>query len=345
MTPSLLALILAASAAGQDPTPKPERADRPTVVVVVGTPGTPEYGAEFDRAAGLWADAAAKGSARLVRIGPGDGASGEGNPADRDRLRTTLEAEARAAGPDAGALWLVLIGHGTWDGRDARFNLRGPDVSDGDLAGWLKPIANRPVLVLVGASASGPFLPKLSAPGRVVVTATRSGDEQNYARFGPLLAAAIADPATDLDKDGQVSVLEAFLRASGQAQEFYKGKARLATEHALLDDNGDKLGTPADWFRGVRATRKARDGAELDGLRAHQQTLVLGDRDARLSPDARRRRDQIEIDLAALRAQKANLGDDAYFGRIEPLMVELARIYAAAEPTSPDPAPPGGPPR
>ena len=97
------------------------------------------------------------------------------------------------------------------------------------------------------------------AQNRVVVTATRSGDEQNFARFGQYLAEAIADPRADLDKDGQVSLLEAFLTASSRVDEYYRTRSQLATEHALLDDNGDRLGTPADWFRGVRAT-EARQG-------------------------------------------------------------------------------------
>ena len=293
--------------------------DRPTVIVVVGAPGTPEYGAEFRRWADLWASAAAKGSAQLVRIGEGDDSA-----TDRDRLRAALAAK----GPE-GALWLVLIGHGTSDGREAKFNLRGPDVSDLDLLEWLKPIA-APVAVLDCTSASGPFLTRLSAPGRVIVTATRSGDEQNFARFGQYLAESIADPAADLDKDGQVSLLEAFLKASNQAQEFYRSKSRLATEHALLDDNGDKLGTPADWFRGVRATKRAKDGAELDGLRANQRALVLGDRDARLSPQKRGRRDRIEVEIATLRAKKDALAEDEYYRQLEVLMVELARLYDGA---------------
>ena len=118
-------------------------------------------------------------------------------------------------------------------------------------------------------------------PNRIVVTATKSGNEMNFARFGQYLAEAIADPRADLDKDGQVSLLEAFLTASGRVEEYYRTHAQLATEHALLDDNGDRLGTPADWFRGVRATKRAKDGAQLDGLRAHQLHLIPSDREQR----------------------------------------------------------------
>jgi hypothetical protein len=150
---------------------------------------------------------------------------------------------------------------------------RGPDVSEAELAEWLRPVT-RPLALINTSSASAPFLAKLAGRNRVVVTSTRSGNEQNYARFGRFLAAAITDAAADLDRDGQVSLLEAYLAASQRTAEFYAGAMRLATEHALLDDNGDGLGTPADWFEGVRATRQAKEGAAVDGPRAHQFHLI-----------------------------------------------------------------------
>jgi hypothetical protein len=293
--------------------------DRPALLLVVGAPGTPEYGAMFRTWAEQWEKAAAKGSVATRRIGTDDG---EGD--DRDRLRKYLAEAAKAPGKEP--LWVVLIGHGTFDGRTARFNLRGPDVTAAELAEWLAPL-KRPVVVINCASASGPFLGALSGPGRVVVTATRSGHESNFARFGQYIAEAIADPAADLDKDGQVSLLEAYLSASSRVAEFYQSKARLATEHALLDDNGDKLGTPPDWFRGVRATRRAKDGAAVDGVRAHQLHLIPSERERAIPAEVRRRRDELELSLAELRDQKAKLPEDEYYDRLEKLMVEIARLY------------------
>ena len=297
--------------------------DRPCVAIVVGAQGTSEYGAEFQRWAKLWQEAAAKGKAECVTIGAGAaGAAGQGT--DRDRLRALVSERGSAGNREP--LWIVLIGHGSFDGREAKFNLRGPDVSDVELAQWLASV-QRPIAVINCASASGPFLPRLSGPNRIVISATRSGDEQNFARFGQYLAESIADAKADLDKDGQVSLLEAFLMASRRAEEFYKTRSRLATEHALLDDNGDKLGTPPDWFRGVRAIRRAKDGAAADGLRAHQLHLVPSDREQRLPVDVRRRRDRLELDIAALRDQKSKLKADDYYKRLETLMVELAKLY------------------
>jgi len=308
-----------------------EPAERPCVIVVTGAPGEAEYGAEFARAADLWVAAATKGSAEVIRIG----ADAEGEVSDNERLQRALEERGKAGREP---LWLVLIGHGTFDRREAKFNLRGPDVSDAELAGWLKA-ATRPVAVIHGGSSSGPFLGKLSGPDRIVVTATRSGEESNYARFGRFLAEAIGEPAADLDKDGQTSLLEAYLTAGGRVEEFYKGDARLATEHALLDDNGDGLGTPADWFRGVRAVKRAAEGAPLDGLRAHQLHLVAGEREREMSPEARQRRDELEREVAALREKKGELPEDEYYAKLEALMVELARIHVLpVEPRSAEPA-------
>ena len=299
-------------------TSTPQPADRPCVIVVVGAPGAPEFEARFRAWADLWLAAAAKGSAETVRIG-----SEASGPSDRDRLRAVLQ-ERSAAGREP--LWVVLIGHGTSDGRAAKFNLRGPDVSDAELAGWLAAV-KRPLVVINCASGSGPFLNRLSGADRVIVTATRSGSELNFARFGEHLAGAIADPRADLDKDGQVSLLEAFLTACGRVAESYRARAELATEHALLDDNGDRLGTPAEFFRGVRAVRRAANGSAPDGTRAHQLHLVPSDRERALPPAVRQRRDELERSVAALRETKDKLPEDDYYARLEPLMVELAKVY------------------
>ncbi len=298
-------------------------ADRSCVLIVVGAPGAPEYGAEFRRWAGLWRAAAEKGGAESITIG-----EAEGDGADRDALKQAI-ADKGTAGREP--LWIVLIGHGTFDGREPKFNLRGPDVAAAELAEWLKPI-QRPLAVVNCASSSGPFINALSGADRVVATATRSGDEQNFARLGQYLAEAIADSAADLDKDGQVSLLEAFLTASARTQEFYRSKARLATEHALIDDDGDKLGTPADWFRGVHATKRVKSGATADGARAHQLHLIKNDREQRMSPEVRDRRDQLERAASDLRATKGAIPDDAYYHRLEKIMVDLARLYRDSSP-------------
>jgi len=293
--------------------------DHPVVLVAVGAAGEEEFGNEFVKWAGLWEKVSAKAGAKhaVIGLGPTNDAS------DLASLRLLLAEEPKESSAE---LWLVLIGHGTFDGKEAKLNLRGPDFTATEMAEWLKPF-HRPVAVINCAAASSPFINKLSAPGRVIVTATRSGYEHNYARFGQFIAEAIADPTADLDKDEQTSLLEAFVMASRRVSEFYEAEGRLATEHALLEDNGDGLGTPADFFRGVRAVKKAAEGTVVDGLRAHQLHLVRSEREQRMLPEVRARRDELELAVARLRDSKEKLGEEEYYRRLEIMMTELATLY------------------
>jgi hypothetical protein len=292
---------------------------RTTVIVVVGAAGEEEFGKNFAQWAENWRKASQEGGAKFIPIGLDKSETTN----DLARLKQVLEDEPKESPAE---LWLVLIGHGTFDGKEAKFNLRGPDFSATELAAWLKDF-RRPLAVIDTSSSSGPFLAKLSVPGRVVITATRSGYEQNYARFGQYLSEAIANSEADLDKDGQTSLLEAYLSASRRVAEFYKAEGRLANEHALLDDNGDGLGTPADWFRGIRAVKKARDGAALDGLRAQQFCLVRSQAERDLPAQVRIRRDELELGIAHLRESKSTLAEDEYYRRLEVLLLELAKLY------------------
>ncbi len=307
-----------AAVAGRAPVADAERA---TVIVVAGAAGEAEFAPDFKLQVDAWAKVSAEAEAKHIVIGV---EAGEG-PSDRDRVKAVLEAESKASG---GEVWLVLIGHGTFDGKDAKLNLRGPDVSSTDLAEWLKPF-QRPLAVIDTTSSSAPFMARLSAPRRVVVTSTRSGYQQNYARFGKFLAEALSDTKSDLDKDGQISLLESFLTASHRTGEFYKTEGRLATEHALLDDNGDGLGTPSDWFRGVNATKRAKDGAALDGVRAHQFHLVRSPEELLLKPELRAKRDKLEQRVAELRQAKAKMLEGNYFEELEKLLLEIAELYGS----------------
>src|SRR5690606_28587511 len=126
---------------------------------------------------------------------------------------------------------------------------------------------------------------------RIIITATRSGHELNYARFGEAFAQAIGNAAADIDRDGQTSLLEAFVTAAQRVQAFYAEQGRLATEHALLDDNGDGHGTPAEWFRGTRLERKPEAGREPDGDRARLLALVSATDAPTLTEEQREQRD------------------------------------------------------
>ena len=293
----------------------------PTLIVVMGAPGEEEYTRQFKKWSGQWGEAAQKAKATLHTIGIGDKITSD--KPDKEQLRKLIVAQPR---DDAEPLWLVLIGHGTYDGKTAKFNLRGPDLSASELARWLKN-HECPLAIINCASSSGPFIAPLSGPNRTIATATRSGFEQNFTRLGGHLATALTDPTTDLDKDQQVSLLEAFLTAAHRTAEFYKTEGRLATEHPLIDDNADGRGTTADWFRGIRVTRQPEDNSLPDGLRAHQLHLVLSESEQKLSPQTRVRRNALELQLAGIRTQKSVLKEDEYYRKLEPLLLKLARLY------------------
>ncbi|UUO04361.1 hypothetical protein M4951_13255 [Blastopirellula sp. J2-11] len=296
-----------------------------TVLVVVGEPGESQYAEMFTSWADRWRAATVKAESSFISIGL---TSAEMSiQEDREILRDTLAALEK---DPPKTLWIVLIGHGTFDGKKAKFNLRGADITATELAERLAPLTCR-TAILNCASASSPFVSELARENRVVLAATQSGYEQNFARFGGYLSQAIGDASGDLDKDGQTSLLEAWLAAAKQTQEYYDSNSRLATEHSLLDDNGDGKGTPADWFRGIHIIKTSKDESLPDGTFANQFVLVPGEDALVLSAELRQQRDDLERQLVELRQQKAELAEAEYLSRLEAILLPLAKIYQSAE--------------
>ena len=292
--------------------------NKPTLIVLSGAGGEEDFGKVFLEAAQSWKRAAERADVNLVEIGTADAKATN----DLELFRATLDQEPTNTLTE---LWIVMLGHGTFDGREAKFNLHGPDLSASTLSNLLAGF-RRPVAIINAASCSAPFIKALARKDRVIVTATRSGSEENYTRFNRYISQAIADPEADLDKDGQTSLLEAFLMASRRVTEFYKSEGRLATEHALLDDNGDGLGVQADWFRGIHAVKKAANNAALDGTRAHQWHLVRSKEDQKLTPEQRQKRDALELEIGKLRDQKSKMNEDEYYKQLEALLTKLGEI-------------------
>jgi len=216
-------------------------------------------------------------------------------------------------------LALVLIGHGTAQGARVRFNLPGPDLSPAELAAALDAITDRTVVVVNTASASGPFMPALAGPDRVVITATSIGAENQHTRFGGHFVSAFAKAAADKDKNRRVSLLEAFDYARAEVARAYHQDARLQTEHAMLDDNGDGDGVRAPTTGGGDGMHAAR--VHLAALNVPYSNDSAGAR-ARLalSIDARRLVDHIE----ALKRLKPSLEASEFEQRLEVLLLELA---------------------
>ena len=297
------------------------------LVIAVGAPGDDKYRATFGEAAEAWKTAGEEGGCEVTTIGLGETGSGDHN--------ALQEAVTASAGTAQTPLWIVLIGHGTHDGRDSKFNLRGEDITARDLAAWLEAV-KRPVALINTTASSAPFIKVLSGENRVVITATKSGFEDSFARFGQFLAAAVNAPDGDIDGDGATSLLEAFLKTSEDVAEFYEKEGRIATEHALIDDNGDGLGTPASWFRGARAIKTAKDGSSPDGSRAHQFHLVPSEEERQIGVEIRATRDALESELFALRAKKDKMEEDTYFAELERLARALAELYRSSEQPIPE---------
>ncbi len=326
----LFALFLLASFLGgewgQAETVSNGEGDRVTLVIVTGIAGAEEYETVFAERSQKWRDAGEIAGAEVLLIeGPNDAGLSA-----REQFQEVL---AKEVAEESGQLWVVLNGHGTFNGEKGKFNLKGPDFSGEELAAWLSA-CKRPLALISGFSASAPFINRLSGKNRVILSATKSGYEVNYSRFGGYVSDAIGSLEADLDKDGQVSLLEAFLKGARDTEEFYSLEGRLASEHALLDDTGDQRGTGADWYRGVRVIKKSKSKAQPDGRRAHQFHLIRSEFEQNMPPALRAQRDELEIRVLELRDEKESFDDEAvYYGRLEQLLVELAALYAEVEAT------------
>lgn len=198
------------------------------LLIIVGLAGDPEHGELFHK----WGSALSEGSERL------------GIPREqvmyladqrRDAIDKAFDTLAKSAAEDD-AVFVVLFGHGSFDGRLAKFNLPGPDMGPEDFAALLKRLPSKHVVFVNTASASGPFLETLRGPGRTIITATRSGAERFATLFGGHFVDALTTDAADADKNRRVSVQEAFEYAQREVARAYEREGLLATEHALIDD-------------------------------------------------------------------------------------------------------------
>ena len=244
----------------------------------------------------------------------GDGAQ----KATRDEVRRVLGELGRRLTRDD-QLLVLLVGHGTsLDGDDAKFNLVGPDLTAGEWAELVKPIAGR--LVFVDATgASYPFLHKLAGKNHIVVTATDSAAQQFETVFPEYFVKAFDDDTADVDKNGRVSIWEAFVYASAGVRSWYEQKGQLPTERPLLDDTGAGVGR--------EALTPGADGAVA------RVTYVEPDAPLALPSDVEkaalvRRRADAERRLEELKARKEMMPPDQYDADLEKLLVEIARLSA-----------------
>ena len=212
-------------------------------------------------------------------------------------------------------LLIVLLGHGTYDGDVAKFNLVGPDLTAADWAGLLNGIPGR-LVVINTTSASFPFLERLAGANRIVITATDSAAQKYATVFPDYFAKAIGEASTDLDKNGRTSVFEVFAATSAAVKQHYQQRGQLTTERAVFDDNGDGVGREAE--------APGPDGSMARLLYLDAESPAAAN-DPELAALIRRRR-ELETEAEALKQKKGAMPEPTWQAEYEKLMIELAKV-------------------
>jgi len=318
---ALVAVLATVAAVGARATPADAQATR--ALVIVGLGGTEEYRRGF---ATLAADLHGALTQKLglppenvvvLAERPEDVPGVAGDRSTLEAIRSALSSLARASGPED-RLLVVLIGHGTSQGEEARFNLPGPDLSADDLDLALTPFTTQTVAVVHAGSAGGGFVAALAGPRRIVLSATRSARERNATEFARYFVESLSGDGADLDKDGAVSLLEAFTYTRAEVARHYAEEKELLTEHAVLEDDGDGEGSPDPGA-------SAADGRQADAFRF--RTSAVGEARATDDPVLARlygERQEIQARIDRLRGQRAEMTQEAYDEALEALLVELA---------------------
>ena len=313
---ALVLLTLAAPAAAQ----------QTHVLVVTGLSGDPAYAEQFHG----WATTLIDVAAGRYELPPENitwlAERVEADPERVDGRSTSENVEAAVAAiaeraePDDHVL-IVLIGHGSYQNGESRFNLPRRDLTAEDYGLLLGRLEAQRVTFVNTATSSGGFIQALSGEGRTVVTATRSGGQWNETVFGGHFVAAFADGSeeSDQNRDGRVSVLEAFEYAVAQVNRVYESDGRLQTEHALLDDNGDREGT------------REPDPVSSDGALARTLFITAGEgagipgwpEDPALRALYQERL-EIQEQIEALQATRGGTDEAIYQAELEKLLVAIA---------------------
>jgi hypothetical protein len=262
---------------------------------VAGLGGEPDYEQRFD---GLATETdkslrAAGGDVEVTTL--------KGSQATKANVRSSLGQIAAAATP-RDTLVMLMIGHGSFDGADYKFNLPGPDLSAKELAEMLNRITASRQLIVDATSASGAVLKPLEHAGRVIVTATRDGVERNATVFGRFWVEALHDTAADTDKNDVVTALEAYKYAQRKTTAFYDEQKRIATEHSVLSD-----AARAGAFPVVRFGSAASAAADP----AKKQFMA--------------KRDDLEAKIDVLKQQKNTMAAEDYKKQLTALLLDLAR--------------------
>lgn len=281
-------------------------------VTVAGLGGEPDYEQRFTAmAADL--DKLFKSSSPDAHVYTLSGAQ-----ATRERMMDTLRLVAGQAKPDDDFV-LILIGHGSFDGVEYKFNLPGPDISGAELASLCDRIPARRQLIVDSTSSSGGAVAALEKPGRAVIASTKSGTEKNATVFARYFVEALHDPTADLDKNDAISALEAFEYADRKTIAFYEDQKRIATEHAVFEDTGKSQPVRA-------ASTESGEGLLLSNF-----TLIRFGAAQNAANDPAKRallaqKEALESKIDILKYQKAAMSQDDYKKQLTEDLVGLARV-------------------
>ncbi|MEP6990138.1 MAG: hypothetical protein ABJA80_04340 [bacterium] len=277
-------------------------AQRVHVLIVTGLSGEPQFKQPFLEAAATLADSARRkwgvADSSLIVLAEDPAADPThitGRSTREEVARAFLRLSRRVAPGDV--LLVFLNGHGAGEGPTSRVNLPGPDPTATDFANWLVGFARQTVVFVNAASGSGDFVPVLAGPGRVVVTATRTGIERNQSVFARPFVRGLTGTEADADKDGRVSVFEAFDFARREVARLYESDNKMLTEHAVLNDSA--------------LARTISFGSPIGASDPRIAALVT-------------ERHALEVQVAALRARKAQMDSTAYDRELEQLLLQIA---------------------
>jgi hypothetical protein len=284
-------------------------------LTISGLGGEPDYEQRFK----MWAEDI---DSTLKKAGGGNTVATLVNPT-REQVRARMGEIAASAKPDD-ALVVMLIGHGSYDGTEYKFNLTGPDLSGAELAALMDRVAATRQCVVDMTSSSGGAIQELRRANRVVITATKAGTEKNATVFARYWAEALRDGAADTDKNDSVSALEAFRYAERKVTDYFEQAKRLATEHALLEDTG----------KGEGERNPSPDNGE--GKLAGAFTVVrLGANAAAAADPAKRalleKKESLELAIEKLKYEKAAMPADQYKKQLAALLLELAKTQEALD--------------
>ena len=241
----------------------------------------------------------------------------------RDQIRSKFADLAKQAKPDDSVV-LMLIGHGSFDGVEYKFNIPGPDITGAELASLMDKIPATRQLVVNMTSSSGGSMAFLQKKSRIVITATKTGTEKNATIFARYWAEALREPAADTDRNETVSALEAFHYAQRKTTDFFETQKRLATEHAVLEDIGKGEG---------ERTPSAENG---EGKLAGVFPVVRLGANAAAARDPNKRpllekKEQLEQAIDKLKYDKAALPEQEYKKQLTTLLLELAKTQEALD--------------